>query len=262
MLMVGALKCTSPGYDVAGHYNNFITSHRTALAGHNDVLKVHFIREQGIREGRRAYDSFTTGLANAHSSAAQATPAAFCQNVNTLVGLASTAAPGDLEALAETIAERPVGVGESCNLPGTVAGYPESSGYAVTAPSTTAVLSDPNAPQTAVAQTPQTGGLTPVQPQASGNASASAPTEVATAIGPQATSTTPQPSAAEALHAAALAVQAAAAALEASAAGSPAAATAPSTAAAAPSASGTTGAGDTMQNTTLQPEPVIPPQEQ
>jgi hypothetical protein len=206
LLMVGALKCSGPGYDVAGHYNNFVTKNRSALAGYNDVLKVRFMREEGIRAGQRAYDQFTTALANVHSDSAQATETGFCQMASTLVALAGGATADDLEALAENIAERPRGVGETCSAPGAaaaIASLPPKLPVAALAPDAASVADAPPALAAVTAEQalPVAAVVDTAAPAASPGEQAAAP-----------------PTTAEALRAAAAAIQLAAAALQAAAA--------------------------------------------
>ena len=244
LLMVGALQCTTSSYDVAGHYNNFIRNSRNALAGYNDMLKARFMREQGISEGRRAYDSFATTLANGHSARAQATPAGFCQTVSALVGLASTASARDLEALAEGIAERPPGVGESCAI---AAPPPNLAVVPVTAPVAPAAISAAPA-EVAIATLPVPQPS--VAPAAAPPISPPAP-PLAVASADQSGGAPAPASPADALQAAALAVQAAAAALQAAATSK--AEPAP-TAQAAPAV-----AVPPINTVALQPEPIVPP---
>lgn len=240
LLMVGALECNTPSYKVAGHYNNFITNNRSALAGYNDVLKVRFMREQGIREGQQAYDRFTTTLANLHSGVAQATPSSFCQTVGTLVSLAQSATPTDLEALAESITERPAGVGETCPVPG------EAAPTTKARPAVISVAPKPASSTAALVTMPEAAS-TPAEPAPSTTTTASAE---ATPAEPSASGATP--SANDALRAAALAIQSAAAALHAAAAAQPKGQAA-TVATAAPAS--------TPAGVVLQPEPIVMPAE-
>ena len=118
VLMVSALQCRTSGHDVLAEYNRFVVAGRATIVARNDVLKARFTRLQGMREGQRAYDSFTTAMANAHVMGSNAT-ASFCTAMEALASEASAAAAGPqagdaLEIIAERLGERPMGVGEAC----------------------------------------------------------------------------------------------------------------------------------------------------
>ena len=68
MLMVAALRCRTSGVDVLASYNQFVRNNREALVATNSRLKVHFNTAYGPVEGQRAYDRFTTALANAYGA--------------------------------------------------------------------------------------------------------------------------------------------------------------------------------------------------
>lgn len=68
MLMVNTLRCQMVGVNVATDYNNFLQANRTAIGASNDRLKRFFIQSKGPVEGQRAYDAFTTQLANSFGS--------------------------------------------------------------------------------------------------------------------------------------------------------------------------------------------------
>jgi hypothetical protein len=111
LMMVGALQCRTSHPEVLTRYNEVVRTHRAALVAHNDVLKAHFVAGDGVAVGQRAYDRFTTMLANGH--AANASGPGFCDAVHGLAAEAGRASPADLERLAETmmVATR---VGERC----------------------------------------------------------------------------------------------------------------------------------------------------
>lgn len=200
LLMVGALKCNAPSYNTAGHYNNFVAQNRAILGGYNGVLKVRFMREHGVSEGQRAYDNFTTALANRHSSDADASAATFCQMVDSVVRMAANStAAADIEALATGLTERPLGVGDDCpvSTPATAVVQPAE-------PNTAVLVSSP--PPAAIDA--QSAGQQ-VSPAASPVVGVAAQPDIAApAAAPS------QQSAAEALQAAAVAIQSAAAALQ------------------------------------------------
>jgi len=70
MLMVAALRCQVSGHPMMGDYNDFVQSNRGAISAMNDRLKAHFIHSFGPVGGQRAYDSFTTSMANGYGAAA------------------------------------------------------------------------------------------------------------------------------------------------------------------------------------------------
>lgn len=204
MLMVGTLQCSASDQTIIERYNRFVANNRQMLASQNTVLKTHFLRTSGIREGARAYDSFTTRLANSHSGSARTTEASFCQTVGTMAELAGTAPAADIGMMAKALAERPAGVGETCEAvqPGTAQG-----------PAVAAL-----APPTGQAETVG-AGAGPVPPVDVANAGApvgevvpanSGESKVAAVAAPAA-----QPASPDQLQAAASALQAAAVALEA-----------------------------------------------
>jgi hypothetical protein len=69
MLMVAALRCQVSGHAMMTEYNHFVVSNRGAIGAMNDKLKAHFIRSMGPVAGQRAYDSFTTSMANGYGAA-------------------------------------------------------------------------------------------------------------------------------------------------------------------------------------------------
>jgi len=69
MLMVAALRCQVAGHPMLGDYNDFVQSNRAAIGAMNDRLKAHFIHSFGPVGGQRAYDSFTTSMANGYGAA-------------------------------------------------------------------------------------------------------------------------------------------------------------------------------------------------
>jgi len=69
MLMVAALRCQVSGHPMMDDYNAFVSSNRSAIGAMNDRIKAHFIRAFGPAGGQRAYDSFTTSMANGYGAA-------------------------------------------------------------------------------------------------------------------------------------------------------------------------------------------------
>jgi hypothetical protein len=101
LLMVGALQCRAHRPEVLADYNRVVRTHRDTLVAHNDVLKAHFVEGDGVAVGQRAYDRFTTMLANGH--AAKASGAGFCEAVGALAAEAGRASADEFERLAETM---------------------------------------------------------------------------------------------------------------------------------------------------------------
>jgi len=113
-LMVAALECSNSGLSGDRLYDRFVSTNRNALTGFNDSIKLYFVRAYGEAEGRRAYDHFTTALANRQATRA-ATTDGFCRSADTLMRLALDARPTELIALANDVEERPFGVGATCD---------------------------------------------------------------------------------------------------------------------------------------------------
>ena len=76
MLMVAALRCQVSGYPMMDDYNQFVQANRAGIVAMNDRIKAHFIRAFGPVGGQRAYDSFTTSMANGAASNADVCGAA------------------------------------------------------------------------------------------------------------------------------------------------------------------------------------------
>lgn len=68
MLMVTALRCQAGGEGMMADYNKFVTANRGAIAAENDRIRGHFIHTSGAVLGQRAYDSFTTSMANGYGA--------------------------------------------------------------------------------------------------------------------------------------------------------------------------------------------------
>lgn len=72
MLMVTALRCQAGGEGMMADYNQFVSANRTAIVAENERIRAHFIHAQGVLPGERAYDSFTTSMANGYGAGAGA----------------------------------------------------------------------------------------------------------------------------------------------------------------------------------------------
>ncbi len=91
-MMVAALQCRAvQGSSILANYNTFVRRFRTDISKHNDVLKKRFVRLFGAR-GERAFDSYTTQLANSYG--AEAAQADFCsrmeQNAQEVASISDT----------------------------------------------------------------------------------------------------------------------------------------------------------------------------
>ena len=107
-LMVGALQCRGREARVLSDYNKFVRNHRGVISAQNEQLRRHFINAHGRNGGERAYDRFTTALANDQSSRSQ--DGAHCQSVAETTARAAAAPPVELERLADMKIERTHGV--------------------------------------------------------------------------------------------------------------------------------------------------------
>ena len=119
MLMLGSLKCRSTNSEITAKYDKFQEKMGSADK-YNTALKLHFMRENGIADGQRAYDDFITKMANSHVDGVQS--AGFCEMADTLLSLATNAGQNELPMLARNFSETPAGVGDMCEV--TVAAAP------------------------------------------------------------------------------------------------------------------------------------------
>lgn len=106
LLMVGTLQCRAADRTAIDSYNAFVAANRTTIDANIYALKAHFLRENGIGEGQRAYDEYSTAVANKMSS--QVGDPAFCSTVKTLVDLAANASAVELMTLAKSVSSAPV----------------------------------------------------------------------------------------------------------------------------------------------------------
>jgi hypothetical protein len=105
MLMVGTLQCRGTYRASEGLYNNFVRSQRGFLDANANVLKAHFMRENGVNRGQAEYDRFGTSLANQYSS--RLDDPDYCDTVHHFARLAARASNDELLALADAVAEPP-----------------------------------------------------------------------------------------------------------------------------------------------------------
>jgi hypothetical protein len=114
-LMVATLRCQAMGYDVSPAYNRFVRANRDTIQAANGLIKAQFVSMSGSA-GERAYDSFTTALANAYG--AEATNADIC-HATELAGEEGASAAGDvslLMALADRLGPPPLLPGGACPI--------------------------------------------------------------------------------------------------------------------------------------------------
>jgi uncharacterized protein YcfJ len=109
-LMVATLMCRAIGVDVLTPYNDFVRENRSTLQAANGVLRAQFASGYGA-DGEKAYDSFTTALANGYGAAATSQP--ICDETAAAAQEAAAAA-GDVAKLL-ALAQR---VGPAPELPG------------------------------------------------------------------------------------------------------------------------------------------------
>jgi hypothetical protein len=109
-LMVATLRCQAMGYEISPAYNLFVRANRDTIQAANGVIKAQFVAMHGSG-GERAYDSFTTALANAYG--AGATSADICRDTEAAEQEGASAA-GDVQRLMD-LAER---LGPPPSLPG------------------------------------------------------------------------------------------------------------------------------------------------
>ncbi len=102
MLMVAALRCQVAGHPMMNDYNQFVQANRVTIGAMNERIKAHFIRTFGAVGGQRAYDSFTTSMANGYGAASSGSDV--CADADSLAREGAGMA-GSLEGL-ELLAER------------------------------------------------------------------------------------------------------------------------------------------------------------
>ena len=107
MLMVGTLQCSKVNANSHALLNNFVELQRNTLMANADILKDHFIRENGMDGWQGASDTFETSMANLYS--ARIDDGGYCDSVDSFVRLASGASRPDLLLLAKSVADAPVG---------------------------------------------------------------------------------------------------------------------------------------------------------
>jgi hypothetical protein len=114
-LMVATLRCQAMGYDVSPAYNQFVTANRGTIQAANAVIKAQFVTASG-GSGERAYDSFTTALANAYGG--EQTNESICRDTEA-ADQEGASASGDvtlLLALADRLGPPPALPGGACPI--------------------------------------------------------------------------------------------------------------------------------------------------
>jgi hypothetical protein len=68
MLMVATLRCQVAHHDMTAEYNDFLKANKLLIQKQNSKIKAHFVRGSSAAAGQKAYDSFTTHLANGYGA--------------------------------------------------------------------------------------------------------------------------------------------------------------------------------------------------
>lgn len=113
-MMVAGLKCRGGGPDMLAAYNRFVRTHRGTIQKHNDILRARFIRMKGAKAGERAYDSYTTALANNYGATAADNNA--CEDMEKLAKRAASERAANLAAVAEDYGLKPDMDGGACKV--------------------------------------------------------------------------------------------------------------------------------------------------
>lgn len=111
MLMVATLRCQVAHHDMTAEYNGFLRANKALIQRQNDKIKAHFVRTAGPVAGQKAYDQFTTHMANGYG--ADSSSADVCDNMSALAREATLMA-GNVDGLL-LLAERE---GLTTELPG------------------------------------------------------------------------------------------------------------------------------------------------
>jgi hypothetical protein len=114
-LMVATLRCQAMGHDVSPAYNAFVRANRGTIQAANELIKAQFA-SAGAAAGERAYDSFTTALANAYGG--DQTNADICHDIESAEQEGASAS-GDvsvLMALADRLGPPPALPGGTCPI--------------------------------------------------------------------------------------------------------------------------------------------------
>jgi len=120
MLMVATLRCQVAHHDMTAEYNAFLRANKTLIQRQNDKIKAHFIRTAGPAAGQKAYDSFTTHMANGYG--ADGSSGDICDNMAALAREATLMA-GNVDGLL-LLADRE---GLTTEVPGGNCGGPRQS---------------------------------------------------------------------------------------------------------------------------------------
>jgi hypothetical protein len=93
-LMVAALSCREASPKVLADYNSFLRSSKDVITSANTVLKKRFIRLHGPTAGQRAYDVYTTSMANKAGRIDDM--ASFCESMTLVMDEVAQVSPKDL----------------------------------------------------------------------------------------------------------------------------------------------------------------------
>lgn len=96
MLMVATLRCQVAHHDITAEYNDFLRANKVLIQRQNDRIKAHFVKTHGPASGQKAYDAFTTHLANGYG--AEGSSGEICDNMASLAREATLMA-GNVDGL-------------------------------------------------------------------------------------------------------------------------------------------------------------------
>lgn len=98
-LMVAALQCRHlDNSRILANYNSFIKKFKLDITRHNDTLKARFIRQYGGPAGTRAFDRFTTQLANSYGASVSGPD--YCPTMEAIAQELAELPTADLEQVA------------------------------------------------------------------------------------------------------------------------------------------------------------------
>lgn len=250
-LMVGTLQCRMSNPEAVSRYNDFVVKQRGLLDANAQILKAHFVRENGV-DAQGAYDRYATALANEQSK--KHVDQGLCATVDMYVRTATSASHPDLLVMAQSLSQAPAS-SATCP-PSSYTSYeadkpkPADVTVAPTAaveakPAEAVVMADAPADPAGVVVVHR--GVTAAEPVAVAATPAAAEAAPAAAAAPATASRE------DALQAAVVALQAAATALQAASASD-----APAKAAAATDAKPV----QTVSTVKVEDAPVVPPKEE
>jgi hypothetical protein len=96
MLMVATLRCQVAHHDITAEYNDFLRANKNLIQRENERIKAFFVRGHGAAAGQKAYDAYTTHLANGYGAEGSSTE--ICDNMASLAREATLIA-GNIDGL-------------------------------------------------------------------------------------------------------------------------------------------------------------------